>query len=104
MVTTPSVAPAVNAHYRCVEVSVTQPGPAASGLLALAHVLPQDPIVFIDCDSVYSYPQELRAAPVGRAFVMAAMLAAFSSAPRVTLVGSMIPALTMSTYSPVATL
>jgi len=75
VVTTPSVAPAVNAHYRCVEVSVTQPGPAASGLLALAHVLPQDPIVFVDCDSVYSNPQELRAAPVGRAFVTASMLA-----------------------------
>ena len=36
--------------------------------------------------------------------IMAAMLAAFSRAPRVTLAGSMMPALIMFSYSPVNTL
>lgn len=41
-----------------VRVSVTQPGPAASGLLAGAHLPPDVPVVFLDCDNYY--PAEAR--------------------------------------------
>jgi NDP-sugar pyrophosphorylase family protein len=39
---------------RAVAVSVTQPGPVASAMLALAHIPLAAPVVFMDCDNAYS--------------------------------------------------
>lgn len=36
-----------------VPVSQTQPGPAASGLLALAHIPHDERVIFMDCDNFY---------------------------------------------------
>lgn len=61
VVTTPAVARAASALEGVdyvVEVSVTQPGPVASGMLALAHLPPENPVVFMDCDNYF--PSEAR--------------------------------------------
>lgn len=76
VVTTPAVRVHVPHKLRTVLVTATQPGPAASGLLALAHAGENDPIVFVDCDNVYTDLSFLKAAPFGRAFLSTALLPA----------------------------
>lgn len=53
-----------------VDVSVTQRGPAASGLLAMAHLPADEPVVFMDCDNYYPEPLDwIAALPIGRNFL-----------------------------------
>jgi NDP-sugar pyrophosphorylase family protein len=77
VVTTPSVADQIGARYgvdHVVPVTVTQRGPAASALLAMAHLKPGEPVTFMDCDNFY--PVEDRAwteeIPVGFDFITVA--------------------------------
>jgi NDP-sugar pyrophosphorylase family protein len=56
VVTTEAVAPSAERLLgvdHVVTVSVTQPGPVASALLALAHCPATEPVVFMDCDNFY---------------------------------------------------
>lgn len=75
-VTTPSVVPTGVLHgvQHIVEVSETQPGPMASALLALAHIPPMDPVVFMDCDNYF--PPTARTwvheVPIGKNFLVVA--------------------------------
>ncbi len=58
---------------RTVPVTVTQPGPVASAVLALAHCQPEDPIVFLDCDNFYPGPRDwISKLPIGTNFVTVA--------------------------------
>lgn len=56
VVTTEAVAPSAErlkgVDY-VVPVSVIQPGPVASAMLALAHCPADDPVIFMDCDNFY---------------------------------------------------
>lgn len=56
VVTTPTVADQIGPRYgvdHVVAVSVTQRGPAASALLAMAHLPSFEPVIFMDCDNYY---------------------------------------------------
>ena len=57
-----------------VPVSVTQPGPAASALLAGAHLPPDEPVVFMDCDNYYAPDQRewIEQLPIGDQFLTVA--------------------------------
>jgi choline kinase len=55
---------------RVVSVSVTQPGPVASAMLALAHIPLGAPVVFMDCDNAYT--KEFNSVPFGRDFLVMA--------------------------------
>ena len=55
---------------RVVEVSVVQPGPIASGMLALAHIEEGEAVVFLDCDNFYPGARDwVSKLPIGRAFL-----------------------------------
>jgi len=57
-----------------VPVSITQPGPAASALLAGAHLPPDEPVVFMDCDNYYAPDQRgwIEQLPIGDQFLTVA--------------------------------
>jgi molybdopterin-guanine dinucleotide biosynthesis protein A len=61
---------------RVVAVSVTQPGPVASAMLALAHLPPDEPVAFMDCDNYYASMQWVRKARAlaGEPFITVAKL------------------------------
>lgn len=60
---------------KVVAVSVTQPGPAASALLAGAHLPPDEPVVFMDCDNYYAPDARewVDRLPIGAQFLTVAM-------------------------------
>ena len=65
-------------HARVIPVSVIQPGPVASGLLALAHLPPGEPVAFMDCDNYYAdrswVPRAREIAMKGEGFITVAPL------------------------------
>lgn len=82
LVTTTQVARAaagLDGINHVVPVTYVQRGPAASGLLAMAHLPPNEPVVFLDCDNYY--PSERRGwtaeLPVGKEFLTTFTIDAF---------------------------
>lgn len=81
VVTTPVVAGTLSSRYgidHVVPVTVTQRGPAHSGLLAMAHLDPEMPVTFMDCDNYYDVNDRSWCAeiPVGSAFITTAKVPA----------------------------